>query len=184
MTRNRFLLLSAGVLVVAFAVGLAVGMSSGSSGGTASSRPSPTPTVTASASAAAIADLPASLYTGCKAQHVAVGTGLTCATTLAGVDEVLVVKWPDAAAMQADWAKTQGSRPDGKCGSYTGKPAAGLSSTWGNGQPLACYVNSNGAAVVLWEVPDRALELLAIRTDGNTSAAFGWWNQAIKTPFS
>jgi hypothetical protein len=100
----------------------------------------------------------------------------------AGVDEVLVREWPDASAMAADFTSTQGGKPDGKCGSYTGTPASGLRSTWGNGKPLACYVNSNGAAVVLWEVPDKRLELLAIRKDGNTRAAFAWWNQAIKIP--
>jgi hypothetical protein len=182
VTRNRFVLLSVGVVVAAFAVGLALGLSGGSTGGTAGSRPSASPTATAAT--AAIADLPASLYTRCQAQQVAVGRGLSCSTTLAGVDQVLVVKWPDAAAMQADFAKTQGSKPDGKCGSYTGTPASGISSTWGNGKPLACYVNSNGAAVVLWEVPDRALQLLAIRRDGDTLAAFAWWDQAIKTPFT
>jgi hypothetical protein len=98
------------------------------------------------------------------------------------VDEVLVVKWPDAATLQADFARTSGDRPDGKCGTYTGTPASGLRSTWGGGKPLACYVNSNGAAVVMWEVPDKALQLLAIRKDGDSRAAFAWWSKAVTTP--
>jgi hypothetical protein len=174
VTRNRFVLLAAGVVVVAFAVGLALGLSTGSSsGGTTGSPPGSSPT----ASTVPLG-LPTSVFRDCSP----IDTGVTCRPVVAGVDQVLVVSWPDADAMAADFAKNQGAKPDGKCGSYTGTPASGLRSTWGNGKPLACYVNSNGAAVVLWEVPDRSLELLAIRKDGDTLAAFAWWDEAIKTP--
>jgi hypothetical protein len=184
VTRNRFVLLAVVVVVLAFAVGLSVGLSTGSTGGATASR-TPLPSATATpTTAATITELPTSLYTGCQPQQSPVGTAVSCSSTLPGVDEVLVVKWPDAAAMQSDFARTQGGKPDGKCSSYKGKPPSGISSTWGNGKPLACYVNSNGAAVVLWEVPERALELLAVRRDGDTKKAFAWWNQAIKTPFS
>ncbi|MFN2538885.1 MAG: hypothetical protein ABR549_12185 [Mycobacteriales bacterium] len=171
MTRNRFVLLAVAVVVVAFAVGLAFGLSTGSSSsGTAAGAPSPSPTATST--------LPAGLVHDCTDS-----AGITsCQPTLGGVDEVLVKSWPDSASMLADFTRTQGGKPDGKCGSYTGDPPSGLRSTWGNGKPLACYVNSNGAAVVLWEVPDRALQLLAIRKDGDTRAAFAWWTEAIKTP--
>jgi hypothetical protein len=186
VTRNRFVLLAVVVVVLAFGVGLALGLSTGATGGArASSTPPPSATATpTTATTAAITELPTSLYTGCQPQQSPVGTAVSCSSTLAGVDEVLVVKWPDAAAMQSDFARTQGGKPDGKCSTYNRKPLSGISSTWGNGKPLACYVNSNGAAVVLWEVPDRALELLAVRRDGDTKKAFAWWNQAIKTPFS
>jgi hypothetical protein len=174
VTRNRFVLLAVGVVVVAFAIGLAFGLSSGSSSGSPTGGPpstSPTATV-------APLGLPTSVYRDCTAT----ASGTSCQPVSPGVDEVLVFSWPSAAAMTADFAKNQGGKPDGKCGSYTGTPPSGLRSTWGNGKPLACYVNSNGAAVVLWEVPDRSLELLAIRKDGDTKAAFTWWNEAIKTP--
>ena len=174
MTRNRFVLLAAAVVVVAFAVGLAIGLASGSSGagGTAAAAPSTSPSPSATPGPA----LPTALVRDCAPA----GEGMSCVPVTAGVDEVLVKQWPDAASMQADFARTQGGRPDGKCGSYTGTPTSGMRSTWGGGRPLACYVNSNGAAVVLWEVPDKRLELLAIRKDGNTKAAFSWWNQAVK----
>jgi hypothetical protein len=107
-----------------------------------------------------------------------------CTSPRAGVDEVLVSQWPDAASMQADFATHYGSKPDGKCGSYTGDPASGLRSTWGGQQPQACYVNSSGAAVVLWEHVASRLQLLAIRKDGDAKAAFAWWQEAVKTPLT
>ena len=175
MTRNRFVLLAAGVVVVAFAVGLAFGLSTGSSsGGTPGSVGSSSPSASPTSSVA----LPTAVFRDC----VDSGGNTTCAPVVAGVDEVLVKSWPDAATMLADFARTQGGKPDGKCGSYTGTPPSGLRSTWGGGKPLACYRNSNGAAVVLWEVPARSLELLAIRKDGDTGAAFAWWTEAVKTP--
>jgi hypothetical protein len=177
-SRGAFVLLCLAVVVAAFAVGLAWGLSAGSGGGTAAAAPGPS----AAASPPGELGLPPALFTDCEAQQVPVGTGASCTTSLAGVDQVLAVKWPSAAQMQADFATTQGGKPDGKCGSYAGRPRTGLRSTWGNGKPLACYVNSAGAAVVLWEDPATRLELLAIRKDGDTRAAFAWWQQAIKTP--
>jgi hypothetical protein len=176
VTRNRFVLLAVGVLVVAFAVGLAWGLSAGSGGGTPAAAPS-----ASAAGSPAGPELPA-LYTDCRPRTVPSGSGWTCGSAQPGVDEVLVTRWPDPAAMATDFAATYGRKPDGKCGSYRGQPAAGFRSTWGNGKPLACYLNSNGAAVVLWEVPDRALQLFAVRKDGDAGAAFGWWQQAVKTP--
>jgi hypothetical protein len=175
VTRNRFVLLSVGVVVVAFAIGLALGLSSGSSsGGTPTSAPTPTATATATQPL----DLPSALVRDCTGS----GTAATCVPVAGGVDEVLVKQWPDAAGMLADFARTQGSKPDGKCGSYSGTPASGLPSTWGGGKPLACYVNSNGAAVVMWEDPTTRLQLLAVRKDGDTRAAFAWWTEAVKIP--
>ncbi|MCU1600553.1 MAG: hypothetical protein JWO22_1262 [Frankiales bacterium] len=175
---NRFVLLAAAVVVAAFAVGTALGLAFGATGGTAGS--SASAAATGSPTAAAISLPP--LYTGCRPQQVPVGTGVTCGTSLAGVEQVLVVQWPDAATMQADFARTQGGKPDGKCSTYDGRDPSGVRSTWGNGKPLACYVNTNGAAVVLWEDPAKRLELLAVRGDGDTVKAFAWWTQAIKTP--
>ena len=179
MTRNRFVLLCVGVVVAAFALGLAWGLAAG---GRSGRTPAGAPSTSASpATSSEGPGLPA-LYTGCRAQQVPVGQGWTCGSSLDGIDEVLVVRWPSAEALAADFAKTYQSKPDGKCGSYTGTPTSGYRSTWGGGQPLACYVNSNGAAVVMWEVPGKALQLLAVRKDGDAKAAFTWWTQAIATP--
>jgi hypothetical protein len=174
VTRNRFVLLAVGVVVVAFAVGLAFGLSTGSSSGSTTGSP---PSSSATSTPAPLG-LPPSVFRDCTTT----GSGTSCQPVVAGVDEVLVFSWPSPAAMAADFANHQGTKPDGKCGSYTGTPPSGLRSTWGNGKPLACYVNSQGAAIVLWEVPERSLELLAVRKDGDTKAAFTWWNEAIKTP--
>ena len=178
MTRTRFVLLCVAVVAVAFGVGLAWGLTAGgaspSVSGVASGSPSPT--------ASAGPGLPAEVYADCRTRDVPVGTGWTCTSPLAGVDEVLVVRWPSAGQLAADFASAYQPKPDGKCGSYTGDPASGYRSTWGNGKPLACYLNSNGAAVVMWEVPDRALQLLAVRKDGDARATFAWWTKAISTP--
>jgi hypothetical protein len=181
VTRNRFVLLCTAVVLVAFAAGLAWGLSTGGSGGStagsarsATSAPTSTPTEGPG--------LPAAVYADCQSRDVAAGAGWTCTSPLPGIDQVLVTRWPSADAMAADFTTTYQPKPDGKCGSYSGDPASGYRSTWGNGKPLACYVNSNGAAVVMWEVPDKALQLLAIRKDGDTKAAFTWWTKAIATP--
>src|SRR4051812_29162330 len=101
VTRHRFVLLSVAVVVVAFAVGVVLGQAGGSTGRTASGSGSSTPA--AAPTSPSPIDLPVSLYTDCRARTVPLGTGATCSSTVAGVDEVLVVKWPDAATMQADF---------------------------------------------------------------------------------
>jgi len=180
VTRNRFVLLCLAVVVVAFGIGLAWGLTSGgaSKGAAAvTSRPTTSPS-----SATDGPGLPSAVYADCQALDVPVGTGWACTSPQSGVDQVLVVRWPSADAMAADFAKTYQPKPDGKCSKYSGDPAGGYRSTWGDGKPLACYVNSNGAGIVMWEVPEKALQLLAVRKDGDVKAAFTWWTQAVTTP--
>ena len=176
---NRWLLVGIGALVVV--LGFVGGLALGSRG---DSPASPQPQASPSASPvdrSLVALLPKAVYGGCV--PAADGTA-TCTPVQAGVDELLVRKWPSAQEMRAHFATAYQNKPDGKCGSYTGTPAAGFRSTWGGEQPLACYVNSNGAAVVLWEHVDQAVEVLAVRKDGDAKAAFAWWTRAVKTPLA
>ena len=77
--------------------------------------------------------------------------------------------------MDADFARYT-RYPDGKCSQRTG-----VRSTW-DGGPLACYVNDNDHAVVMWEYDDRALQSFAIRTDGQSRPLYDWWLEAARTP--
>jgi hypothetical protein len=174
---NRWLLLGTGALVVV--LGFVVGLALGSRGGTSGS-PSTAPRPSASAVDSGLVDLlPTSVYDGCVASP---GGTATCTPTEPGVDELLVRRYPSADALRSHFATSYGSKPDGKCGSYRGTPATGYRSTWGGEQPLACYVNSNGAAVVLWDHVAQGIEVIAVRKDGDAKAAFAWWTQAVKTP--
>jgi hypothetical protein len=47
-------------------------------------------------------------------------------------------------------------------------------SSWDRGG-LACFVNVNDHAVVLWQVDELALQLVAIRPDDDAAAVFDWW---------
>jgi hypothetical protein len=46
-------------------------------------------------------------------------------------------------------------------------------SSWDRGG-LACFVNVNDHAVVLWQVDELALQLVAIRPDDDAAAVFDW----------
>lgn len=182
-TRNRrVLLIAAAVVAVAFGVGLASGLLDGPGGGSA------TPSPTSDVHAALAASLPSTVYQACVAQPEREGPGrptsVRCTSAMPGVEELLVTKWDSAAAMAADFTKAYGAKPDGKCGSYTGLPQSGLRSTWGNNQPLACYLNKNGAAIILWEYPQQAVQVVAVRNDGDPQAAFAWWRAAVSTPLT
>ena len=179
VTRTRFALLCTAVVAVAFGIGLAWGLHAG---GSSTSPSGAAPSASATSSSDSGPGLPPALVTGCQTQDVPTGRGWTCSTPRAGVDEVLVVRWPSPDALASDFAATYGRKPDGKCSTYQGRPPSGYRSTWGNGKPLACYLNRQGAAVVLWEVPDQALQLLAIRKDGDARAAFRWWTDAVTIP--
>lgn len=127
--------------------------------------------------------LPAEVYQGCveapEREDEERVTSLTCGSALAGADELLVTQWVDGSTMLSDFAESYGDKVEGKCGEYVGTPAEGRRSTWGDdAAPLACYVNSNGAAILLWEYPDLAIQVLAVRTDTNAQALFTWWQGA------
>ena len=138
------------------------------------------------------ARLPAAVYSGCRPDPEREGggrkTSLKCGTPLDGADELLVTQWSDASAMAADFAEKHGGKPDGRCGSYAAEPPTGLRSTWGDHAPLACFINSEPAAILLWEYPDDALQVVAVRRDrdapgfaDDTRALFGWWTTAVRS---
>lgn len=129
--------------------------------------------------------LPAEVYQGCveapEREDEERVTALTCASALAGADEVLITQWVDGPTMLSNFAESYGDKVDGKCGEYVGTPVEGRRSTWrDDGAPLACYVNSNEAAILLWEYPDFAIQVLAVRNDKNAQALFTWWQGATQ----
>ncbi len=178
--------LAAGAVLAVFGIGLALGLNQG--GNAAGTTPTPTPSAAADPHVALARRLPAGYFSDCVAAPDREGKGrvtsLTCHSPASGVDEVLVSQWSDPAAMAADFTAAVAKRPDGTCGQYTGLPATGLRSTWGTGRPLACYVNTNQAAIVLWEHPSLSLQVLAVRKDGDAQAAFAWWRKAYKAPIT
>ncbi len=73
-------------------------------------------------------------------------------------------------------------------GLYAAEPRTGLRSTWGDDAPLACFVNSEPAAILLWEYPDAALQVVAVRRDrdapgfaDDSRALFDWWTTAVRS---
>lgn len=127
--------------------------------------------------------LPAEVYQECveapEREDEERVTSLTCGSALAGADELLVTQWVDRSTMIADFSESYGDKAEGKCGEYSGTPPKGRRSTWGDdAAPLACYTNSNGAAILLWEYPDLAIQVLAVRTDKKAQALFNWWQGA------
>ena len=111
---------------------------------------------------------------------------MTCIPTDPGADELLVRQFVDSATMDADFQSKYKSKYDeGKCRDFNGGAAGtGRSSTWGPGSraPLACYINDNSHAVVMWEYLDRPVQVLAIRTDADSTALFAWWRRASAVP--
>jgi hypothetical protein len=117
--------------------------------------PTGTSTTEADRHSALAQQLPAEVYQGCveapEREDRERVTSVTCGSALAGADELLVTQWVDESKMMSDFAESYGDRVTGKCGEYMGTPIKGRRSTWGDdAAPLACYVNSNGAAILLW----------------------------------
>lgn len=100
-----------------------------------------------------------------------------------GADELVVYRWRDAAAMQADFQASYVRSPDylpGQCSTGNGRH-----SRWQrDGQivgGLACGTNSQGSATLTWEYDDRAVQVMAVRFDGDNAALYQWWNEARRT---
>ena len=177
------------MVVAAFGIGLAAGYFQGGSATTNAPFPTPSPTASLDAHTALIARLPTAVFTDCIPLDGRTGAGLvasvTCSTPTADADQLLVSQWADGASMAANFTTFARKKPDGKCGTYTGVPASGFRSTWGSADaPLACYVNTKGAAIVLWEYPDKAVEVLSVRPDGDFQAAFNGWRKIIDVALS
>ena len=154
--------------------------------------PSPSASTAADVHEALIGRLPAAVYDDCRPDPEREGEGRTasvkCGTPLEGADELLVTQWSDTEAMAANFSEVHGVKPDGKCGQYAADPPSGLRSTWGDDAPLACFVNSEPAAILLWEYPQRALQVVAVRRDRDAAgladdsrALFQWWRTAVRS---
>jgi hypothetical protein len=184
--------LAAAVVLGAGGVGLLLGTLGVGAPGTASpprvlaaseappAPPAPTPPPDApDAAAALVEDLPPEVYRDCTPRDIDAAAGQTasvrCTPATPGADELLVTQWRDGAAMEADFASYL-RYPDGKCSQRTG-----VRSTWDGGK-LACYLNDNDHAVVMWEYDDRALQVFAIRRDAQTRALYAWWLETARRP--
>ena len=110
---------------------------------------------------------------------------LSCRSTEPSTDELIVRRFERPAAMAAAFVdRTLGTYDPLPCSRFTGgPPGSGHRSTWGpDDAPLACSVNVNGHAVVLWEHPQQAVQLLAIRKDAAARDLFQWWQRAKNVP--
>jgi hypothetical protein len=108
---------------------------------------------------------------------------LNCDRTPEGIATLHVVQWQDAATMAAAFRRNyveRGRYRVDRCADFSGGPGArgtgNISSREGVGD-IACYVNVNDDAVLMWQYDDKALQLLAIRDDPDSAALFSWWQQ-------
>ncbi|MCW2607146.1 MAG: hypothetical protein JWO60_1839, partial [Frankiales bacterium] len=172
------------VVLGALLAGGAAGYVRAGDGGTSKGR-------TASPRDALQARLPDSVYGSCaprpEGESPERPASLLCTPATAGVDELLVTQWRDPAAMDADWETTfvGGRYREAPCSSYEGLPGTARRSTWtapSGAAPLACYLNEPGAAIVMWEYPEQALQVRLVRKDGDYAAAFRWWREAKDVP--
>lgn len=169
-SRRTWPWIAAGVAVVlgAGAVGVVLSQQAGDS---------PAGQATTDPHTALAARLPAAVYTSCSPaparEKGEVVTAVDCVSTRPGADEVLVSQWSGTAAMLADYRTHYGKRPDGKC-----SQVSEVRSTWELGG-LACYHNTSGAAVLMYEDDARALQVLAVRKDGDRAALYDWWDSAV-----
>ncbi|MCU1594506.1 MAG: serine/threonine protein kinase [Frankiales bacterium] len=139
-----------------------------------------TPTVAANRHQDLVARLPADVYTGCKpapAREVKlVRTAVDCVSVKAGAAEVLVSEFDGPAHLEQDFTESYRARyPDGKC-----SVDEGVTSTWEEGR-LACYLNANGAAVLLSTYSKAGVEILDVRQDGDRAALYDWWRDIRST---
>ena len=190
---RRALPVAGAAIALAFVVGASGGyLTDPQRRSTAAPGPSASASNAADVHEALVGRLPAAVYDDCRPDPEREGEGRTasvkCGTPLAGADELLVTQWSDAAAMAANFADVHGEKPDGKCGQYAADPSSGLRSTWGDDAPLACFINNEPAAILLWEYPQQALQVVAVRRDqravglaDDSRALFDWWTTAVRS---
>jgi hypothetical protein len=135
------------------------------------------------AHAALIARLPTSVFTGCKASPARETNGVVsavdCRPTAPGADELLVSRWSSEGAMVKDFLdRYAATYPDGKCSQQSQ-----VRSTWSQGR-LACYANTNHAAVLMYEYSSQGVQVLAVRADGDHRALYAWWNAGNDAPLA
>lgn len=106
---------------------------------------------------------------------------LNCDRTPEGIETVHAVQWSNAQAMDAGFDSAYVGKPQYRsapCADFrggSGTAGTGHVSTRIDGGRIACYVNVNDDAVLLWQYEDRAISLLAIRDDNDFASLFTWW---------
>jgi len=186
----------AGVLLTAFVGGGAYGLLSGpgaaadddarADAGSGASGGRAAPGMTLTADELALADRLVDGFGDCSALERSPGqlARLNCDTTPEGIATLHAVQWESSDAMAAafrDRYVTPGKYDSAKCGDFAGGPGAegtGRISSWPGVGAIACYVNANSHAVLLWQVDNAALQLLAIRDDARSDELFRWWQGA------
>jgi hypothetical protein len=109
---------------------------------------------------------------------------LNCDTTPEGIATLHAVQWADSATMADAFRESyvaRGKYDRAPCGEFPGGPGSegtGRISTWPGVGAIACYVNVNSDAVLLWQVDSEAVQLLAIREDPESRELFRWWQQS------
>ena len=182
---RRTVVIGAVVVLLCGALGVLLGtLGIGAPGGTASpaavrSAPSPspsTPPTVAPGVSELVAALPTSVYRDCAPRESGDGqpVRVRCLPTTEGADELLLTQWRDEKAMQN--GSDVGRYRDGKCSETTE-----VRSTWDQGA-IACYTNDNDHAVLLWQYADRALQVVAVRNDGDSRELYDWWLETARTP--
>ena len=108
---------------------------------------------------------------------------LNCDRTPEGLATLHIVQWRDTEAMEGNFNRNYADKPQYRsapCSDFRGgngaRSTGHVSSRTGFGD-IACYVNVNDDAVILWQYDERALQLLAIRDDANSPALFTWWQE-------
>lgn len=180
--RPEFVVLAVVLVAAAAALGVLLGRQGGGKLDTVTGPAAPS----SGPQADLLGRLPPSIYTGCTGGDLQPGqdAALRCDSAVPGADTLLVAHFTDAATMAADFRSRYTARyADGKCGTFTGGTEAkgkGVSSTW-DGGPLACYVNSNGDAALLWEYRNLAVQVIAVAKGPESAALFRYWEGLDKT---
>lgn len=181
------LVLVLGAVALGFLLGRDGGGTDSVSGG---GGPAPTNAAGSKAQTELLAKLPTSVYTGCTPTETAQSATATlnCTSAIEGADQLIVSSFADTSAMNGDFEnRYKQAYKDGMCSKFNGKnKGEGRTSTWGpnNDQLLACYINENEDAVVLWEYLAPAIQVIAVRDDGNYPELWTYWTKAVKTPLS
>lgn len=185
---------SRALLVGCVAVVLAAGITGGVAGvrsvePAAANLPSAATTLLAS-DAELLAMLPPSVYgrTCTPLERTVNDLAVVSCTSVpgGGADQLIVYRWRDTAAMQADFQASYVRSPayaPGQCSMGNGRH-----SQWQQGGQtiggLACGTNGEGSATLTWEYDDRAVQVLAVRADRDSKALYQWWDKARRTPLN
>ncbi len=122
-------------------------------------------------------------------QPAGIVAALTCARAPEGVQLLQVKQWDTTERMQQEFQQitlgSVGKKPtvrtvEAPCRGFVGgagtEKRTGNRSTWEKG-PIACYLNESRFAVLLWQIDNQQLQLLAVGPDADSPAVFAWWQQ-------